>query len=65
MTATDADNDRLSYALSGAGATAFRIDAASGQLRTVSGVDYDHEARDRYIVTVSADDSRGGSPTRR
>ena len=60
VTATDADGDRLSYALSGAGATAFRIDAASGQLRTVSGVDYDHEAAGRYPLTVTADDSRGG-----
>ena len=60
VTAIDADNDRLSYLLAGAGATAFRIDAASGQLRTVSGVDYDHEAADRYTVTVIADDLRGG-----
>ena len=60
VTAIDADNDRLSYMLAGAGATAFRIDAASGQLRTVSGVDYDHEAADRYTVTVIADDLRGG-----
>ena len=60
VTAIDADNDRLRYSLAGAGATAFRIDAASGQLRTVSGVDYDHEAADRYTVTVIADDLRGG-----
>ena len=60
VTAIDADNDRLSYSLAGAGATAFRIDEASGQLRTVSGVDYDHEAADRYAVTVTADDLRGG-----
>ena len=60
VTAIDADNDRLSYSLAGAGAIAFRIDAATGQLRTVSGVDYDHEAADRYAVTVTADDSRGG-----
>ena len=60
VTPIDADDDRLSYSLAGAGATAFRIDAASGQLRTVSGVDYDHEAADRYAVTVTADNSRGG-----
>ena len=60
VTPIDADNDRLSYSLAGAGATAFRIDEASGQLRTVSGVDYDHEAADRYAVTVTAEDSRGG-----
>ena len=60
VTPIDADNDRLSYSLAGAGATAFRIDEASGQLRTVAGVDYDHEAADRYAVTVTAEDSRGG-----
>ena len=60
VTATDADHDPLSYSLEGADADSFTIHSASGQIRTVSGVDYDHEADNTYAVTVTADDSRGG-----
>ena len=42
------------YALAGADAAAFRIDAADGQLRTREGVAYDHERRPEYAVTVTA-----------
>ena len=61
VTATDADNDTLSYSLDGTGAGSFRIDSASGQISTAPGVTYDHEAsRNSYELTVTADDSRGG-----
>ena len=61
VTATDADNDTLSYSLEGTGAGSFRIDSASGQISTAPGVTYDHEASgNSYELTVTADDSRGG-----
>ena len=44
VTATDADNDTLSYSLGGTDAGSFRIDSASGQISTAPGVTYDHEA---------------------
>ena len=48
------------YSLEGADAASFRIDAASGQLYTVDGVDYDHETRPTYSVTVRVADGNGG-----
>ena len=44
----------LRYALEGPDAAAFDLDADSGQLRTRSGVAYDHEATPRYALTVTA-----------
>ena len=61
VTATDADNDTLLYSLGVAGAASFTIHSATGQIGTAPGVVYDHEgARNRYVLTVTADDSRGG-----
>ena len=61
VTATDADGDTLSYSLEGTDAGSFTIDSASGQLSTAPGVTYDHEAStNSYVLTVTADDSRGG-----
>ncbi|WP_423918595.1 cadherin-like beta sandwich domain-containing protein [Candidatus Poriferisodalis sp.] len=61
VTATDADDDTLSYSLEGTDAGSFRIDSASGQISTAPGVTYDHEASgNSYVLTVTADDSRGG-----
>ncbi len=61
VTATDADNDRLRYSLAGAGAASFTIHSATGQIGTAPGVAYDHEgSRNRYVLTVTADDFRGG-----
>ena len=55
VAATDADSgDTLTYALSGSGAEAFDIDAASGQLRTKSALDADRQSS--YAVTVTATD---------
>ena len=57
VTATDADAaDTLAYTLGGTDAASFDIVGTSGQIRTISGVSYDHEAKDSYTVTVTASD---------
>ena len=64
VTATDTDaGDTLTYTLEGAGAASFDIVSTSGQIRTRSGVTYDHEARSSYSVTVKADDGNAGTAT--
>ena len=63
VTATDGDNDTLTYSLDTADATLFDIDRNSGQIKTKTGVNYDHEATPRYLITVTADDSNGGTAT--
>ena len=58
VTATDADSgDTLEYSLEGTDAASFDIDDSSGQIQTVSGEDYNHEAKHSYSVTVKASDS--------
>ena len=64
VTATDGDNDTLTYSLDTAGATSFDIDGTSGQIKTKAGVTYDHEAKPSYSITVKADDSNGGTATK-
>ncbi len=54
FTATDPDNDPLTYSLGGAHGSSFDIVAESGQLQTKSPLDY--EARNSYTVTVTAKD---------
>ena len=60
FSATDADSsDTLTYTLEGPDAEFFAIDTIDRntvQLRTRSGVNYDHEAKPRYSVTVKVDD---------
>ena len=65
VTATDADSgDTLTYSLEGTDAGSFTIVETSGQIRTVTGVTYDHEApQNSYSVTVKADDSADGTDT--
>ena len=63
VTATDGDNDTLTYSLDTADATLFDIDRNSGQIKTKTGVNYDHEATPRYLITVTADDSNGSTAT--
>ena len=58
VVATDADNDRLSYFLSGTDAAAFEINSSSGQLRTRAVLDY--EVQRTYAVDVTATDPSGG-----
>ena len=63
LTATDADSDTLTYTLEGTDAASFDIVSASGQIRTRTGVTYNHEATSTYTVIVKADDSNGGTDT--
>ncbi|WP_419927282.1 cadherin-like beta sandwich domain-containing protein [Candidatus Poriferisocius sp.] len=64
VTATDADLHTLTYTLGGADAASFTIVAASGQIQTITGVVYDHEAASNtFSVTVTADDDNGGTAT--
>ena len=59
VAATDADNDILTYTLSGTDAASFGIDSKSGQLQTKAALDY--EAKTSYSVTVAVSDGNGGS----
>ena len=61
VTATDADNDTLTYTLGGTDMASFDIVAGTGQIRTITGVSYDHEAKDSYTVTVTASDGTDGA----
>ena len=63
LTATDADSDTLTYTLEGADAASFDIVSGSGQIRTKTGVTYNHEAKSTYTVIVKADDGNGGTAT--
>ena len=59
VTATDANNDTLTYSLEGTDAASFGIVPGSGQLRTKLPLDY--ESRISYEVTVTATDPSGAS----
>ena len=61
VTALDADGDTLTYTLEGRDAGSFTIVGTSGQIRTRSGVTYDYETKRSYVVTVKADDRKGGT----
>ena len=63
VSATDGDNDQLTYSLEGRDASAFTVQSNSGQLMTRSGETYDYETKDSYSVTVRAQDDKGGSAT--
>ena len=64
VTATDPDTgDTLTYTLEGADLDSFAIDSASGQIQTKPGVNYDHDIKSSYSVTVKADDNNGGNAT--
>ena len=57
--AMDGDGDTPVYTLSGTDAASFEINAGTGQLETKRPLD--HEDKNRYSVTVTADDSSGAS----
>ncbi len=57
--ATDADGQWLTYGLGGEDADSFALDSRNGQLRTRDGIEYDNEVKDRYTVTVRAEDGHG------
>ena len=54
ITATDADNNALTYTLSGTDATSFVIDSTNGQLKTRVPLDY--ETKRSYTVTITVSD---------
>ena len=59
VSATDADDDPLTYSLGGTDASTFSIDSFTGQLRTSSSLDY--EAQNSYSVFVNVSDGQGSS----
>ena len=59
VAATDADNDTLTYSLSGTDAESFSIVSTTGQLQT--NADLDYETKTSYVVSVSVSDGNGGS----
>ena len=59
VVATDADNDVLTYTLSGADMASFAIDSATGQLMTVDALDFETKAS--YSVSVAASDGEDES----
>ena len=61
VSATDADNDTLTYSLGGTDAASFGIVGTSGQLQTSAALDY--ETKSSYTVTVSVSDGKGGTDT--
>ena len=61
VTATDLDNDSVTYTLEGSDAASFEIIPTSGQIRTLSGTNYDREADSSYSVRVKATDTEGGN----
>lgn len=56
VTATDADNDTLTYALSGMDAMYFDLDSNTGQITVGMGTMLNHETKDSYSVMVTATD---------
>ena len=54
ITATDADNDSLTYILDGPDAGSFDIEPTTGQLRTFAALDY--ETKPTYTVKVTVSD---------
>ena len=57
VTADDADDDRLTYSLSGS--DAFAIDSGSGQITVRAALDYERQAS--YSLTVSVSDGRNAA----
>ena len=57
--ATDADNDTLTYSLSGDDASSFTLNTTSGQISTSAALDF--ETKNSYQLTVSVTDGQGGS----
>ena len=61
VTATDPDNDSLTYTLGGADADSFDIGRNTGQITVGTGTVLDYEARASYTVSVTAADPSGSS----
>ena len=63
VTATDDDDDTLTYSLEGTDAGSFDIDSGTGEIKTRSGVTYNYETKFTYEMTAKAEDGNGGSDT--
>ena len=63
VSASDPENTTVTYKLTRGDVESFDIDTNTGQLQTKTGVDYDFETKDRYSVTVEAQDEQGGRAT--
>ena len=59
ISANDADNDTLTYALGGTNASSFSMNSTNGQLRTSAALDY--ETKSSYTITITVSDGSGGS----
>ena len=59
VSATDLDEDVLTYSISGVDAGSFGIVSTTGQLRTRAPLDY--EQKNTYAVTVNVSDGNGGT----
>ena len=59
VTATDANDDTLTYTLVGADAGSFNIDQVTGQISVKTGTELDFEPKATYMVTVTATDPDG------
>ena len=67
VTATDPENEAITYSVGGAGATAFNEDfsfgSTSGAITVKTGATIDHESRPSYALTVTATDPSEGTGT--
>ena len=63
ITATDADDDSLTYTFSGPDMDRFTFMSSTAQIRTRSGQTYDYETHQLFVVRVTADDGNGGIKT--
>ncbi len=59
VTATDIDNDTITYSLEGTDASSFIINTSTGQLSTSAALDY--ETKNSYSVTAKVTDEHGGN----
>ena len=63
VTATDGEDDTLTYSLSGTDQTSFDIVSTSGQITVGTGTSLDYETRNSYEVVVTAADPSGATDT--
>ena len=63
VTAADADNDVLNYAIDGLHKDRFTVVSTNGQIRTKAGQTYDYETDQTLLVKVVANDGNGGTAT--